>query len=75
MRPAREVAMRAPLRTLRRCLVCGFTEIVTDEVVDRGIVLLAECLRCEHRWTERAPAPAPLRVARLRADEELAGVA
>lgn len=42
-------------RTLTRCLVCGFTEIRTDEVIDRGTVLLAECPRCQQRWT--APAP------------------
>ena len=30
-------------------------EIRTDEVVDRGVVLLAECPRCDHRWTERPP--------------------
>jgi hypothetical protein len=44
-------------RTLTRCLVCGFGEVRTDEVVDRGLVLLAECPRCEHRWTSQ-PAPA-----------------
>jgi len=44
------------LRTVTRCLVCGFTEIRTDEVVDRGLVLLSECPRCDHRWTERLPA-------------------
>lgn len=47
--------MKAALRTLTRCLACGFTEIRTDEVVDRGVVLLAECPRCNHRWTERPP--------------------
>jgi predicted Zn-ribbon and HTH transcriptional regulator len=49
------------LRTLVRCRVCGFSEVRTDEVVDRGLVLLAECPRCEHRWTQRAARP--LRVA------------
>jgi hypothetical protein len=48
--------MRPALRTVTRCLVCGFTEVRTDEVVDRGVVLLAECPRCDHRWTERPPA-------------------
>jgi len=43
-------------RTMTRCLVCGFTEIRTDEVLDGGVVLLAECPRCDHRWTERPPA-------------------
>jgi len=45
--------MNAAIRTLTRCLVCGFTEIRTDEVVDRGVVLLAECPRCRHQWTRR----------------------
>jgi Zn-finger nucleic acid-binding protein len=48
--------MTAAFRTLVRCLVCGFTEVRTDEVIDRGIVLLHECPRCEHRWTQRGPA-------------------
>jgi hypothetical protein len=39
-------------RTLIRCLVCGSSEVRTDEVIDRGVVLLGECPRCEHRWTE-----------------------
>ena len=43
-------------RTLTRCLVCGFTEVRTDEVIDRGIVLLAECPRCQHMWTVRPKA-------------------
>jgi hypothetical protein len=47
--------MRAVLRTLTRCLVCGFSEVRTDEVIDRGLVFLAECPRCEHRWTSLAP--------------------
>ena len=46
------------LRTLTRCLMCGFREVRTDEVVDRGILLLNECPRCDHRWTERPFAPA-----------------
>ncbi len=50
-------AMQTALRTLTRCLVCGFAEIRTDEVIDRGLVFLAECPRCEHRWTS----PEPLR--------------
>ncbi|MDJ0846896.1 MAG: hypothetical protein QNK04_00805 [Myxococcota bacterium] len=44
-------------RTLTRCLVCGFTEVRTDEVTDRGVVFLAECPRCEHRWTSDLPRP------------------
>lgn len=43
-------------RTLTRCLVCGSSEIRSDEVVDRGLVLLHECPRCDHRWTASASA-------------------
>jgi hypothetical protein len=46
------------LRTLTRCLVCGFAEVRTDEVIDRGVLLLNECPRCDHRWTERPAQPA-----------------
>jgi hypothetical protein len=44
-----------PLRTLTRCLVCGFTEVKTDEVIEGGLVLLGECPRCEHRFTQLLP--------------------
>jgi hypothetical protein len=43
-----------PSRTLTRCLVCGSSEIRTDEVIDHGVVILAECPRCAHRWTRNA---------------------
>jgi hypothetical protein len=49
--------LASPLRTLVRCRVCGFSEVHTDEVLHRGTLILAECPRCEHRWT--APAEAP----------------
>jgi hypothetical protein len=35
--------------------VCGFSEIRTDEVIDRGVIFLAECPHCEHRWTSLEP--------------------
>jgi len=38
-----------------RCGVCGFSEVRTDEVVDRGVLFLAECPRCDHRWTSPEP--------------------
>lgn len=41
-------------RTVSRCRVCGFTEVFTDEVIDRDWLLLAQCPRCDHRWTEAA---------------------
>lgn len=59
--------LNRPERTLTRCLVCGFGEVRTDEVVDRGLVLLAECPRCDHRWTTGAPAPPSPRAVRVRA--------
>ena len=46
---------RTRTRTLTRCLVCGFAEVRTDEVVDGGVVFLGECPRCDPRWTSRAP--------------------
>lgn len=56
---------RMATRTLVRCLVCGSSEVRTDEVEHRGVLLLAECPRCAHRWTEDAipdlPAPEQLR--------------
>ena len=53
--------LHSPTRTLARCLVCGSSEVRTDEVVDRGLVFLAECPRCEHRWTSSTPLEAPER--------------
>ena len=38
-----------------RCGICGFSEVRTDEVVDRGVLFLAECPRCDHRWTSPEP--------------------
>jgi hypothetical protein len=55
-----------PTRTLTRCLVCGSSEIRTDEVIDHGVVLLAECSRCAHRWTHSGGAAGAQARARLR---------
>ncbi len=38
-----------------RCYICGFSEVRTDEVLDRSVLFLAECPRCEHRWTSPEP--------------------
>ena len=38
-------------RTVERCFICGFREVRTDFVNDRGWFLLGECPRCEHRYT------------------------
>jgi hypothetical protein len=65
-----------------RCAVCGFSEIQTDEVENRGLLLLAECPRCDHRWTSRDRGDVTLRVGRpavvrapLRVIEEAASAA
>ena len=66
--------MKPIFRTLTRCLVCGFAEVRTDEVIDRGTVFLAECPRCEHRWTSREPRAA-LAMVRAGASREVASAA
>ena len=67
MEPVFRIPTRPPTRTLTRCLVCGFAEVRTDEVIDRGVVFLAECPRCDHRWTCREPfAARPIELAPLR---------
>ena len=43
--------MRA--RTRPACGVCGGHEFSLDEVLDAGVLGLAECERCGHLWTER----------------------
>jgi hypothetical protein len=60
-------------RTLYRCLVCGSSEVRTDEVVNNGLVHLSECARCSHRWTRREPQPR--RFARTRGTRGLASAA
>jgi hypothetical protein len=62
-------SLRRPTRTLTRCLVCGCSEVRTDEVVEGGLVLLGECPRCEHRFTQPLTgARQPARVGPLQAD-------
>jgi len=63
--------MATTSRTTLRCRVCGFTEIRTDLVLDPGPVLLASCLRCDHRFTSRAEleARSPARVRPRRESE------
>ncbi len=47
----------APLHALSpaSCPICGGRRIACDEVMQLGTLRLSECLRCDHRWTERAP--------------------
>lgn len=54
---------RMPSRTLTWCDVCGFAEVRTDEVLDAEVLFLAECPRCENRWTSREPIGGPLPLA------------
>lgn len=37
------------------CPVCRCGDIERDEVAHEGTLLLAECTRCAHRWTQRQP--------------------
>ena len=45
-----KTTLRMATRTLVRCLVCGSSEVRTDEVNHRGVLLLAECPHCRHKW-------------------------
>ena len=69
-------SLRRVERTSTRCLVCGSGEVGTDEVIDRGLVFLAECPRCEHRWTQARALSGSVRpVARGRLDASFSEVA
>jgi hypothetical protein len=50
-------------RPVTRCDVCGFAEVRTDEVFDSEVLFLAECPRCQNRWTSREPIGGPLPLA------------
>jgi ribosomal protein L37AE/L43A len=39
------------------CPVCGSREVERDAVEQVGWLLLAECARCDHRWTQRSDLP------------------
>lgn len=49
--------MNHRLRTLHHCPVCAFSEVVTDQVVEGGFLVLVACPRCDHRWTGAVPRP------------------
>ncbi len=40
------------------CGVCGSKQIVIDEVIHRGPLLLGECQHCSYRWTRTLAGPA-----------------
>ena len=51
-------ALRLPETFPHRCCVCGCDPVRTDVVdpgADLAALLLAECPRCDHRWTETLP--------------------
>jgi hypothetical protein len=39
----------------KHCGVCGCESLQIDEVAHQGRMLLAQCSRCQHRWTEALP--------------------
>ncbi len=51
-------APRSTDRTPTCCRVCGCNEVRTDEVLEQGWLQLAECPRCDHRWTSCGEPPA-----------------
>jgi transcription elongation factor Elf1 len=61
------------------CAVCGSRDVRTDAVEHDGWLALAECARCDHRWTRPLhEGPAPVRaLARVgvRARPEVASAA
>lgn len=63
--------MHSMLRTLQRCPVCAFSEVVTDQVVEGGFLLLGACPRCDHRWTGAMPRPGFPRAVPVRPDAPL----
>lgn len=48
------------------CNVCGSSVVQHDEVFDGGRVILSECNRCRHRWTQARPVPAAAQLLRAR---------
>jgi len=45
--------------TTRGCPLCGGHEIERDEVLAGGVLLIAWCMRCWHRWTSPSLVLAP----------------
>ena len=43
----------SPVPAAIPCQVCGSHEVRVDEVLERGVLALAECARCDFRWTWR----------------------
>ncbi|MCH2172638.1 hypothetical protein MK489_17825 [Myxococcota bacterium] len=60
-----------PEPSLERCAVCGFAEVPTDLVIDHSLMVLAECPRCEHRWTREGRPLVRVEFERVPLDESL----
>ena len=39
------------------CRVCGSRRVLLDEVLEGGVLGLAQCARCDSRWTWRPHRP------------------
>ncbi len=49
--------LRFPVIGISQCEVCGSDQVQVDEVQSAGRLLLAECGRCDHKWTGRVASP------------------
>ena len=58
-------AAAAALPSAIPCQVCGSQEVVVDEVLERGVLALAECARCAFRWTWRPQRVSVVRSSRV----------
>lgn len=56
--------MSSHSRFSKQCGVCGCESLRIDEVAFQGWMLLAECPRCQHRWTEALSDSTPTRRSR-----------
>lgn len=55
-----------PVSAERACRVCASRRVWVDEVLERGVLGLAQCSRCDYRWTWRLQR---MSVARRQVDE------
>jgi hypothetical protein len=53
--------LSSPTQSVTPCPVCRCTSVKLDEVEASGLLHLAECPNCEHRWTARGVIARPTR--------------
>ena len=58
-------AVPPPLPAGIMCRVCASLEVRVDEVLQHGVLALAECARCDFRWTWRPQRVSALRESRV----------